>query len=229
MVGGGGGGMGWRKSEKTSKPVTAMGRRSKASQARLQNLGNHKSRQARIDDITDSEDEDHFPPPNKVVGSIDTDDDLDRFIVLEDLSDDESDDMEGSDEELDEDEVAELRTEADVLQFAALLAEAQAVAVKVEREKAEFKPKRKHHYTGNSARTKRYHTQKRRQLASTGQKFIGDWFKKREGLLEQVPESGSESEDNATPIDIGEHVARVFPDTESINMIDKVVSREIFE
>jgi hypothetical protein len=51
-------------------------------------------------------------------------------------------------------------------------------AIKMESDGAEFQPKRGKRYTGNSARTKRFHAQKRRTLQGEGQKFIShcQWF-----------------------------------------------------
>ena len=59
-----------------------------------------------------------------------------------------------SDEEVDEDELNDLKNEADVEHFNVVLVHAQAMAVKAECEAAGGKSKRKQHYTGNSARTK---------------------------------------------------------------------------
>jgi hypothetical protein len=53
------------------------------------------------------------------------------------------------------------------------------MAVKAEREATGEKPKRKRHYTGNSDRTKWHHTQKCRELGTTGQNFISSMFSKK--------------------------------------------------
>ncbi|KAG6871542.1 hypothetical protein C0995_003439 [Termitomyces sp. Mi166 len=74
--------------------------------------------------------------------------------------------------DLDEEAVAEMHTEAEVLQFSAILAEAQAIVVKLEREAMGLKPKRKHHYTGNAPCTIHHYALKHRKLATTGQKLI---------------------------------------------------------
>lgn len=84
-----------------------------------------------------------------------------------------------NDEEVEEDELNELQNEADLEHFKAVLAHAQAMAVKAEREAAGKKPKRKRHYMGNSDRTKRHHAQKRRELAATGQQLINTMFMKK--------------------------------------------------
>ena len=65
-----------------------------------------------------------------------------------------------TDEEV-EDELEGLENEADIARFNAVLAHAQAMAIKAECEAAGEKTKHKQHYTGNSVRTKRHHVQKR--------------------------------------------------------------------
>jgi hypothetical protein len=150
-----------------------MGRPTKAKQSRLNNLPKPKN------------------PGNPVVEDLSDDDDMDfddedflehGFFILdegnpleEDLDDSDSDE----DEEIEEDELNGLRNEADLEHFKAVLAHAQAMAVKAEREAVGEKPKRKRHYTGNSERTKRLHAQKRRKLVATGQPLISSLFTKK--------------------------------------------------
>lgn len=131
-----------------------MGRQSKATIARLNNLPRHGNAQnPTVEDVSDDEDMDS------------EDEDLlgEGFFIL-----DEGDPLEGDsdvssdseDEEIDEDEVEELQNEAALHHFNAILFEAQIMGVKAEREAAGEKPKRKRHYSGNSDRTKRHHAQK---------------------------------------------------------------------
>ena len=88
-------------------------------------------------------------------------------------------DPDSDDEEVDGDELNELKNEADIEHFNAILTHAWAMAVKAEREAAGEKLKRKRHYTGNSERTNRRHAQKRRKLEATGQKLISSIFMKK--------------------------------------------------
>jgi hypothetical protein len=62
-------------------------------------------------------------------------------------------DSDSDDEEVDGDELNELKNKADIEHFNAILTHAQAMAVKAEREAAGEKLKRKRHYTGNSEHT----------------------------------------------------------------------------
>ena len=73
------------------------------------------------------------------------------FLYKEHPPEDESDGSDSDDGEVDEDELTGLQNEADIEHFNAVLAQAQAMAVKAEREAAGEKPKCKRHYTGNSA------------------------------------------------------------------------------
>jgi hypothetical protein len=142
-----------------------MARQSKLTLSRLNNLGKHANPKKLFvedvydDDDSESEDKDYLEQ---------------GFFFLDEGSPLEED-IDGSDseeEEIGEDKLNGLQNEADIEHFNAVLAHAQAMAVKAEREATGEKPKRKRHYTGNSDRTKRHHTQKRRELGTTGQNFI---------------------------------------------------------
>jgi hypothetical protein len=76
------------------------------------------------------------------------------FLDEEHQPGDESDGSDSDDEEVDEDELTGLQNKAEIEHFNAVLAQAQAMVVKAEREAVSEKPKCKQHYTGNSARTK---------------------------------------------------------------------------
>jgi len=149
-----------------------MGRRSKATQARRDNLRKLDNPQnPSVEDVSDDEDE------------VFEDEDLleHGFFFLDDGTQSEEDSdarSDSEDEGVDGDELDGHINEAEIEHFNAILFEAQAMAVKAEREAIGEKPKRKRHYTGNSNRTLRYHAQKRRQLAATNQKFISSWFSK---------------------------------------------------
>ncbi|KAG5633536.1 hypothetical protein H0H81_007009, partial [Sphagnurus paluster] len=108
----------------------------------------------------------------------------DSFFVYEGTDFDEysSDeyDSKSEDEWMGGEELDELTKEARINHFNVVLFEAQAMAVRAEREAAGGKPKWKHHYTGNSKCTKCHHAQKRQELASTSQKFISAWFLNKE-------------------------------------------------
>ena len=80
------------------------------------------------------------------------------FMLEEDLGSDSEDEIE--DEELEDESIDKPVTDADIVAFTQILAEAQLAAVKAERIATAEKPNRKRHYTGNSKRTKRYHAQK---------------------------------------------------------------------
>lgn len=110
------------------------------------------------------------------------------FLDGESSTEEDSDD---SDKELDEDELDRLINEAKIQHFNAIFFEAQAMAVKAEREASGEKPKRKCHYTGNTSRTRRYHAQKRRQLAATGQNFINSWFLREKKPNELLPKDAA--------------------------------------
>ena len=166
-----------------------MGRRSKAVQSRVGNFGQpSKTQKARPDDVTDSDsesegqDDDYLPSnhPEDLPIRQDMDPDDYRFILFENyVSDDDieglSDLEEPDDSDLEDEDYQEIRSDANLLQFSAILAEAQKVAVKLEQEHDELKPKRPKHYMGNAVRTKRFHAQKRHKLAAEGQKFISQF------------------------------------------------------
>src|SRR6266700_1612580 len=115
-----------------------MGRRSKATQSRLQNLGEApKSQRAWVDDVTSDEDEDSSGDAAIVDIRTGTEH---GFIVFEDYKTDSDDDhIPGSDDtdgdsDFEDEETTEIRIEADLLRFSAILAGAQGVAVKLEQE-----------------------------------------------------------------------------------------------
>ena len=203
-----------------------MGRQSNATRARLNNLGKINNPQnPSVEDVSDDEDPDF------------EDDLLEHgFFFLDDepKSEDGSDGSDSEDEEADEDELDGLTNEAEIEHFNAILFEAQAMAVKAEREAIGEKPKRKRHYTGNSNRTLRYHAQKRRQLAATGQKFISSWFSKREkpnptselqqeDAQEIIEVSGdsdpSDDEEGGGEDDVDASLHRLFPGTSSVSRL----------
>lgn len=151
-----------------------MGRRSNTVKARISNLPRPK--EAYKPTVQEIPDEEHS-------GSDSTNEDLleQGFFIMDDgLTDEEENEDSDFEEDIDEEELEDLRNEADIEHFNAILMQAQIMAVKAEREAAGEKPKRKRHYTGNSDRTKRHHAQKRRELAAGGQKFIHSMFAKAE-------------------------------------------------
>lgn len=208
-----------------------MGRQSKATKARRSNLGRLKNPQnPSVEDASDDEDLNF------------EDDDLPEHGFF--FPDDESPSEEGSDasdsdedEELHEDELDGLinDSEAKIEHFNAILFEAQAMAVKAEREANGEKPKRKQHYTGNSTRTQQYRAQKRRQLAATGQKFINSWFSKEKKPSELLPKDAapvtaeideisddsdtSEDEESKHEDEIDACVHRLFPGTAPVSFL----------
>ena len=210
-----------------------MGRKSKASKSRIQNLtsgttSTSQSQEACMDD-SECDAEDDFVPPQP-------EDNAFKFIAFdaydsESDSDYNSDDANSSDDGFDSDEEdqednEDVKTDADLLRFATILSEAQAIAIKMESDGAEFQPKRGKHYTGNSARTKRLHAQKRRTLQAEGQKFISHWFSAKTAELPipqdteiipstSVPGSDIESDEeketsDSEVINIEEHMERIF-------------------
>ena len=207
-----------------------MGRRSKAATARLNNLGQlETSRNLTIDDAQISDHDDGM--------NIEGEDLLEEgFFFLDEgddsdiMIDEDSEGSESEDEGIDEDELDELQNEADIEYFNAVLIEAQVMAVNAEREAAgQKKSKRKRHYTGNLDRTKRYHAQKRRVLAATGQKLISTMFSTRKTsdlttqldsqgntarniieIVDEASENDSESEDDGSD-EINASLQRLFP------------------
>ena len=210
-----------------------MGRKSKASQSRIGNFGQTQRARPGADVITasdsEAEDEDYLPSNHPKDLPIRKDDN--GFIFFKDY---ESDDEISSDSEDDSDlevrdeleEYQEIRNDADLLKFSAILAEAQKIAVKLEREHDESRPKRPKHYKGNAARTKRFHAQKRRTLAAEGQKFISHFFTATEKTVTPLPHadgSDPDSENNESIVDIDEHLDRIFggPEDERINSLSE--------
>jgi len=192
-----------------------MGRQSKATKARRSNLGRLNNPQnPSVEDASDDEDLDF------------EDNDLleHGFFFLDDSPSEEDSDSD-EDEELDEDELDGLINEAKIEHFNAILFEAQAMAVKAEREANGEKPKRKRHYTGNSTRTRQYHAQKRRQLAATGQKLINSWFsrEKKPNILPpkdsapEVVEISDNSDASEGEDEIDACVHRLFPGTAPVS------------
>lgn len=169
-----------------------MGRRSKASLARLHNLSKAPSRpyKATVEDAPDSDANDADYIVNDDTGSVNDacsdkegDDGLNRikgrFFALEDDLDSDSDldSVDGSDLEdmdMDDDEEAEIKNDAALLTFSAVLQQAQQTAVAAEKKKWGQR-KRPKHYAGNSNRTLRRHALKWRKLESEGQSFISKW------------------------------------------------------
>jgi len=217
-----------------------MGRRSRAVQSRLQNLGQlPKSQKARVDDVTDEDSDEDSPNsdasenvPSVVIGRGDLDSEH-GFIVFEDYESDsdgdhtpgssESDsDSEDTDSDFEDENDGDIRNDADLLRFSAILTEAQRVAVKLEQE--DDKPKRPKQYTGNAPRTKCFHAQKRRTLAAEGQKFISQFFTGKGKMpprppTDQLPSSSdSDSSDEESIIDIDEHLGRIFGGQEDFDL-----------
>lgn len=208
-----------------------MGRRSRAIQSRLKNFQPaQKNRRARVDDVTD-EDHDEDSTSNtsgddsEAIADVGTSSEH-GFVVFEDYENDSDDDhisgasdsesdSEDADSDFEDEYNTEIRIEADLLRFSAILAEAQRVAVKLEQESDT--PKRKR-YTGNAPRTKRFHAQKRRTLAAEGQKFISQFFTAKGNIPPRqsvnhppIPsESDPDSSDEESIIDVDEHLDQIF-------------------
>lgn len=180
-----------------------MGRKTRAQQNHINNLSKSKNhQQPSVEDIPEDE------------NSNSSDEDLleQGFFFLDDapeLEEDDADESEDEDEEDEDEEHFGPKNDADIDRFNAVLFEAQAAAVKAEREAVGEKPKRKQFYSGNSDRTKHFYNQKHRKLAATNQTFINNWFtKEREvaPVTEVDSESESEGEDE---VEITMH--RIFP------------------
>jgi hypothetical protein len=116
-----------------------------------------KSQRTRVDDVTSDEDEDSSG--DAVIEDIGTGAEH-RFIVFENYetnSDDDhipgsnDSDSEDGDSDFEDEETNEIRIEADLLHFSAILTEAQRVAVKLEQESDA--PKCPKQYTGNVPHT----------------------------------------------------------------------------
>lgn len=202
-----------------------MGRRSKATVARLNDLMKPANPQnPTVEEVFDKEDADFEDADFLEQGFF--------FLDEEHPAEDESDGSDSDDGEVDEDELTGLQNEVDIEHFNAVLAQAQAMAVKAEREAAGEKPKRKRHYTGNSARTKRHHAQKRRELTTTGQKLISSMFTKnrKESTLTEgnklLPDV-IEITDDSDGLDEGEDeveasLKQLFPDEREVSVLGRV-------
>ena len=195
-----------------------MGRRSTATLTRISNLGYTKeSFRAYVEDITDPEDPDFHGnhSKNHAVDLLE-----EGFFVLDENLDSDSED-EGCEDECADESV----TDADIAAFTQILAEAQLAAVKAEQLAKAEKPNRKHHYTGNSKRTRQYHAQKRQKLGKSGQPFIQSFFAKKTDIeIEQVEHQGDldslETEDYELMGIIAdggeEHLRRLFPEDDCV-------------
>jgi len=194
-----------------------MGQHSNGTQACIKNLQQHKgTKKPTVEDVPESDNEEYSPPSQKQTSDL-----LEEgFFFLDEDSDSDSD-SEFGDEEVEEDELKELRTEADLFRFNSILAKAQAVAIQAEKEATESKPKRKRHYTGNSAHTIRHYAQKHCQLQANGQSLINSWFTKKEKSdppilvhgpqpMEDVHEDIEQSEDEFEEPEIEKRVNRIF-------------------
>jgi hypothetical protein len=207
-----------------------MGRRSNGTQAHIKNLQRRdRTKKPTAEDVPESEDEEYCPPTQKRMSDLLNE----GFFFLDEELDGDSD-SEFADEELEEDELKELRTEAELFRFNSILAEAQAVAIQAEKEAAESRPKRKRHYTGNSARTIRHYALKRRQLQANGQSLISSWFSKKEQddppvlqgpqQPENVEDEAEQSEDELEEPEIEERVNQVFADPNQVGKVRKRLS-----
>ena len=112
-----------------------MVRQSKAIQARLKNLQKHVTtpQKAYVEDVTDEEDADYNHA--KQHGTADL---LEEGFFFLDEDSDSDEDSEYGEEDIDEEELAELKTEDNIHRFNAILAEAQAVAIQAAKEAAEY-------------------------------------------------------------------------------------------
>jgi hypothetical protein len=220
----------------TKKCTNTMGRRSKATLARVSNLGHpQKKFQACVEDITNPQDPDFdgSRPQNHPVDLLEEG----FFMLDEDLGSDSEDEID--DEECEDENTDKVVTDTDIARFAERLAEAQLAAVKAECVAMAEKPNRKCHYTGNSKRTKQHHAQKRRKLGETGQQFIQSFFKQKtttasiettptapkinRNVEPEVLEVDSEDEDEETAVEIvaesgEEHLRRLFPEDDIIQV-----------
>jgi len=205
-----------------------MGRHSKAKQTRIQNLRcAQKAQKPYIEDVTDLED-DHIDqgPPQDPFGDL-----LEHgfFLLDEDLGSDSDSDEEDEFYTADETNSETPPSEESLLVFSRMLQEAQLAAAKLEHEAKSEKTSRKRHYTGNAPRTKRYHAAKRRKLAESGQKFIQNFFTKKNTVdppcshvgnhrdvqdttAEEIDESSDEEADVDVADNAEEYMRRLFPE-----------------
>ena len=104
-----------------------MVQQSKAIQASLKNLQKHVTtpQKAYVEDVTDEEDADY----NHGAKQHGTADLLEEGFFFLDEDSDSDEDSEYGEEDIDEEELAELKTEDNIHCFNAILAEAQAVAI----------------------------------------------------------------------------------------------------
>ena len=209
-----------------------MGRRARAIVARLNNLPKPVNPQnTTIKEVPDDED-------SEDMDFEDAEDYLEHgfFFLDEEPTSEEDSELDGFDtaEEVDEDELEGLENEADIAHFSAILAHAQAMAIKAEREAAGEKPKRKRHYMGNSVRTKQYHAQKRRALAATGQKLISLMFMKKvtkstpmkeKAALQALPDAieiaddSDFSDDSEGDDEIEKSLKQLFPGEQEVSVL----------
>jgi hypothetical protein len=202
-----------------------MGRPSKATKARRNNLQRLKNHQKSTVEGVSNDEASYFEDEDLLEHVLD-----DAFSSEDDSY---SDDPDSDDEELEDDELDGLMNEAKIEHFNAILFEAQAIAVKAECEASGKRTKRKRHYTGNSNRTRQYHAQKRRQLAATGQKFINSWFSKKRKLdsttglqpnhrpaIIEVSEDSEPSDDEEVEDedDVNASLHRLFPGTVPVSI-----------
>ena len=169
-----------------------MGWQARATVARLNNLAKPVNPQnPTIEEVPDDEDMD-FEDEDYLEHGF--------FFLDQEPTSEEDSDLDGfdTDEEVDEGELKGLENKADIAHFNAVLAHAQAMAIKAEREAAGEKPKRKWHYMGNSVCTKWHHTQKHQELAATGQKLISSMFMKK--VTESTPMEEKEGPPDAIGI-----------------------------
>ena len=159
-----------------------MGHQLRAQQACIQNLPT-KHPKVMIEDVIDSDDDEFIPIPDlDDVSDSESEDrfdceDLDsedecthsqKHIVLDVMDEDDWMDLE---DELNEEEAAEVKNDAELLAFINLLQEGQAAAVAAERAQ-EAKSNRPKHYHRKSTRTQERIRQTQRNLEKAGQKFI---------------------------------------------------------
>ena len=159
-----------------------MGRQSRAQQACIQNLPK-KHPKVMIEDVIDSDDDEFIPIPDlDDVSDSESEDGFDcedsdsedecthsqKPIVLDVMDEDDWMDLE---DELNEEEAAEVKNDAELLAFINLLQEGQAAAVAAERAQ-EAKSNWPKHYHRKSTCTQERIRQTRQNLEKAGQKFI---------------------------------------------------------
>ena len=159
-----------------------MGCQSRVQQACIQNLPK-KHPKVMIEDVIDSDDDEFIPIPDlDDVSDSESEDGFDcedsdsedecthsqKPIVLDIMDEDDWMDLE---DELNEEEAAEVKNDAELLAFINLLQEGQAAAVAAERAQ-EAKSNRPKHYHRKSTRTQERIRQTQRNLEKAGQKFI---------------------------------------------------------